>query len=62
MEALKEITKYLYNNKNKGDLVDVVIDLLYNISKSEDTEEIQKLVEIYRRQTGQGKKKRKVQN
>ena len=57
--ALKEITNYLWSNKNKGELVNVVIDLLYSISKSEDTGEIQKLVEMYRRQTGQGKKKKK---
>ena len=57
--ALKEITNFLWSNKNKREVVDVVIDLLYDISKSEDTEEIQKLVEIYRRQTGQGKKKKK---
>ena len=56
--ALKEITNYLWSNKNKGEVVNVVIDLLYSISKSEDIEEIQKLVEMYRRQTGQGKKKR----
>ena len=57
--AIKDISNYLYINKNKGAIVDVVIDLLYSISKSEDIEEIQKLVEMYRRQTGQGKKKKK---
>jgi len=58
--ALKEVTNYLWKNKDKKEYIEVIIDLLYSISNSEDIEEIKKLVEIYRRQTGRGKKKKKL--
>lgn len=57
--SLKEITNYLWKNKDKKEYTEVIIDLLYSISNSEDIEEIKKLVEMYRRQTGQGKRKKK---
>jgi hypothetical protein len=57
--ALKEITNHLWENKDKKEYTELIIDLLYSISNSEDIEKIKKIVKMYRTQTGQGKRKKK---